>query len=904
MSDGSITISTELDNKTLERQLSRLSRKIESVQDRINQKQAERAPIAEQSKQIAARLDAEKATLEYMKSGDKFFSPFAIDQQEASVKALQKEWDAVQRRVERYDDAINRATIELNRNKEKAGAVEKQLGAASKWPSVMDGAWRRAEKSLGAFGMRLREVIRSALLFTVISQGLAMLREWLWATIQTNGEAVAAIARLKAALLTLAQPLVDVVIPAFTVFINILSAVIYQIARVISFITGGFLEQSKKSAQALHKQSAGLKKVGGSAKDAAKGMEKYLASFDDLNQIGSNSNSGSGTGGGGGDLGGISPDFSALGEFDTQEYKDKLDEITVYVCGALLALGAILTFSGANIPLGIALMAAGAIGLAAEISENWNAANGKVRKAVNTVLLTLGSALLVIGAILAFSGANLPLGIGLMLAGAVALGTAAKLNWNDLDQNVQTAINVILLSVGTFMLAIGAVFAFSGANIPLGIGLMIAGAISLAAAAALNWNKLPEEVQTIITAIFIIVSTALLVLGAVLAISGTNIPLGIALMAAGALGLATAAALNWDSLSKNVSKTTSIIAAIVGGALLALGAILAFSGANLPLGIGLMLAGAATLCADATLSWDKLSGEVQNAVTTIAIAVGAALLVLGSVLAFSGANIPLGIGLMAAGALGLATAAYLNWNKIKGDVKTTVTDITTTVGAALLAVGAILAFSGAAAPLGIGLMIAGGASLGTAAALNWDFILDKLKESWGRIKEWWNTDIEPKLTLSFWEEKFENISKGLKNRIKDAINGGVELFNRFIDWVNDKLNVSWDAVSIMGQEIIPAGSFQLFKIPHIPRLAQGAVIPPNREFLAVLGDQTTGTNIEAPLETIKQALHEVIAESGGTGEEITLRLVAGKGFVRDLDVELVKEHSRRGVKLVRGGALT
>ena len=162
----------------------------------------------------------------------------------------------------------------------------------------------------------------------------------------------------------------------------------------------------------------------------------------------------------------------------------------------------------------------------------------------------------------------------------------------------------------------------------------------------------------------------------------------------------------------------------------------------------------------------------------------------------------------------------------------------------------------------------------------------------------------PKLTLSFWEDKFENISKGLKNRIKDAINGGVELFNRFIDWGNDKLNVSWDAVSIMGQEIIPAGSFQLFKIPHIPRLAQGAVIPPNREFLAVLGDQTTGTNIEAPLETIKQALHEVIAESGGTGGEITLRLVAGKGFVRDLRVELVKENSRRGVKLVRGGALT
>ena len=42
--------------------------------------------------------------------------------------------------------------------------------------------------------------------------------------------------------------------------------------------------------------------------------------------------------------------------------------------------------------------------------------------------------------------------------------------------------------------------------------------------------------------------------------------------------------------------------------------------------------------------------------------------------------------------------------------------------------------------------------------------------------------------------------------------------------------------------------------PQIPYLAQGAVIPANREFLAVLGDQSHGTNVEAPLDTIKQAV--------------------------------------------------
>ena len=74
---------------------------------------------------------------------------------------------------------------------------------------------------------------------------------------------------------------------------------------------------------------------------------------------------------------------------------------------------------------------------------------------------------------------------------------------------------------------------------------------------------------------------------------------------------------------------------------------------------------------------------------------------------------------------------------------------------------------------------------------------------------------------------------------------------------------------------------------HIPRLAQGAVIPANREFLAVLGDQKHGTNIEAPADLIRQIVREEIGNSGGTGAHITIVLdsVDGKklfdAFVRE-----------------------
>mgnify|MGYP002750772373 CR=1 FL=1 len=90
--------------------------------------------------------------------------------------------------------------------------------------------------------------------------------------------------------------------------------------------------------------------------------------------------------------------------------------------------------------------------------------------------------------------------------------------------------------------------------------------------------------------------------------------------------------------------------------------------------------------------------------------------------------------------------------------------------------------------------------------------------------------------------------------------------------------------------------------PQIPYLAQGAVIPANHEFLAVLGDQTNGTNVEAPLETIQQALAEVLAEWGG--QDITIRFAASGGLeqlVRLLMPYIDKEKVRRGARLVVGG---
>lgn len=93
-----------------------------------------------------------------------------------------------------------------------------------------------------------------------------------------------------------------------------------------------------------------------------------------------------------------------------------------------------------------------------------------------------------------------------------------------------------------------------------------------------------------------------------------------------------------------------------------------------------------------------------------------------------------------------------------------------------------------------------------------------------------------------------------------------------------------------------------------PHLANGAVIAPNHEFLAVLGDQRNGTNIETPLATMKQAFLEALGESGllasvssGGGAQSAEMIMDGVTFARLIHPYLNGNQARLGVNLVTGG---
>lgn len=227
----------------------------------------------------------------------------------------------------------------------------------------------------------------------------------------------------------------------------------------------------------------------------------------------------------------------------------------------------------------------------------------ELEKTISEITAFLGGALLAVGAVLAFSGINLPLGLKLMAIGAATLATPIVANWNSMDADLQASLGAITGIVSGFLLALGVVLLFAGVSMPLGIALVAAGAVGLVTSVALNWKSTENKVDAVITTLTTIVSGALLALGIMFLVSGAFIPLGIALVAAGAVGLVTSITLNSSKVSNETKGVIQDITFFASAALLALGVILAFSGAALPLGLALIGAGAVGLAT--AVSWDS-----------------------------------------------------------------------------------------------------------------------------------------------------------------------------------------------------------------------------------------------------------------------------------------------------------
>ena len=544
-------------------------------------------------------------------------------------------------------------------------------------------------------------------------------------------------------------PMLNAILPPVIAVVKVLRSLIITIAGLFGINADRFGDMFSDVSSSVGSTASGLEDVSdglGDATKAAKKLKNAMLGIDELNIISPNddssgSGSGSGAGIGGNDLGIDLPTYDFLGDAITskvdeivQMIKDAMWEITAVISGFLLAIGTILVVTGANIPLGLGLMAVGAVGLAASVMANWNGMSERLAKVLTLVTGVLGGFLLAIGAFLVFSGVNVPLGAGLMVAGAAALGTAAVINWKFLNGDLSNALSILTAIVSGALLAMGALFAFTGVDVPLGIALMAAGAVGMVTAIGLNWDSMSDPLRRTIGMLETIVGGALLTFGAILALTGVNVPLGVAMIAAGAVSVASAVALNWNSLTGDVQESVLSIVAIVSGALIGVGAILALTGVATGLGIAMIAAGAVGLAATVGLNWNSMPDNIRKVTTKILLIAGAASIAIGMILAFTGVATPLGVGLILAGAAALGTAVALNWDTLTNKLKGVTTKILAIAGAAALAIGIILCFTGVGIPLGVGLILSGAAALGTAVAINWETIKEKIKGVFTKIK--------------------------------------------------------------------------------------------------------------------------------------------------------------------------
>lgn len=474
---------------------------------------------------------------------------------------------------------------------------------------------------------------------------------------------------------------------------------------------------------------------------------------------------------------------------------------------------------------------------------------------------------------------------------------------------INETLAAIMQTVAVSMIAIGLILLFTG-NVGWGIGAIISGlGLESVSVATITETDPSVEITNSLLALQGVAVGASVALGIMMIFMGSK-GLGVGLIVYGAaqLGVAIYEISQFDV--SPIESTINTIQGVAAGAMLALGFFLLYFKVNMPLAISL-IAGGALLVVDEI--FDIVEGGVKPEISAwingIMLILEGASVVIGIILLMTKVNIPLGITLLATGAATLTkeAATDVKWDGVFKSIKTAFESVVDWIAKyGTLAVGILLVMSGISAPLGFALIADGAGSLGTGqASIPGSFIFNIIKQTWEEIKRYWNENIDYIWTFKFWFDLAKIAGNGLIAGFEGIINGIIKAFETMINWIVDSLNkISFDVPDwvplIGGQKFGFDISRANFGRLTIPRLAQGAVIPPNREFLAVLGDQRQGTNIEAPLATMVEAFQMALDSRGGYNggnTEVVLE-IDGRELGRAVVEQGNRENRRIGTRLV------
>lgn len=452
MADGEVVFEATISDKKLHQELNKVKSNIESLQKEFNRLGTQKTPMEDRLRNIGAELDAAKQVLADMRTAPKgTYEKIDVSEQAERVRMLQSEFNKTANSIDKLNEKLNKTSDKISDAKTQAVELSRQIDGRSKGAGLRN-ATEAAADSMKVFGQRVKSVVRSALVFTVITQALTKVRDWAKNVVMVNSDARESIAQLKGAFLTLAQPLVSVIVPAFTLLVKVITAVVLQITRLLALISGKSVKATADSAKALNKQTNALKGTGNAAKKAA----GQLAAFDEINQISTDT---ADNAGGGASADEITPDFSYMDEI-SDKLKKIADAVMLIAAGLALwklgsslpgTLGQILTKLG-----GILIAVGGLIILWESLSDAWN--NGVNWK--NLLGSLAGAAALAGGLALAFG--KVGAGIGLVVSGAALLVTA----FHDMMDGGMNLENTLMSVAGLMIGGLG-IAVLTGSWIPL-----------------------------------------------------------------------------------------------------------------------------------------------------------------------------------------------------------------------------------------------------------------------------------------------------------------------------------------------------------------------------------------------------------------------------------------------------
>ena len=447
----------------------------------------------------------------------------------------------------------------------------------------------------------------------------------------------------------------------------------------------------------------------------------------------------------------------------------------------------------------------------------------------------------------------------------------------DIPNKVWKTLADIALIAGRMMLAIGVLLVVTGVGVPVGLSLIVAGLASEAAAVGLNWKYAEEETGNALAGVLQTAHKYMLVIGILCLLTGPALaPIGLALIATH-IGIA-AADPDWNWVAEKVQEVFGSIEQYWNGTIKPTldewgKKIDEFYTEYIEPVVNEKIMPAI----------DELKSSVRELWTTV----------VSPVLAFIGEK------------------ASLLWTEYLQPFISWMSD---TFGKTFEVVFGIIAdivgvfFYNLGIDISTAISLLSGITRFLTAVFQgdwegaWQAIEDTAATVWNNTEEKGKKIVDTVLEYIEkvdWEKAWEFAKTGFKLVMNGIISLFESLLNHFIDKLNELIPTENSLVGgLLGKFGVDVSGVKLEHI-KIPRLAQGAVIPANREFLAVLGDQKHGTNIETPLDTMIEAFSTALDRRGGT--DITVNFTGTMSqLIRQLSPQIETHNKYSGKNLITG----